>query len=119
MLIEIDDQMFQAKVKETEGTLRAAELEYNRQLALAKAKAGKGANLDKAMGEFQVAQGRAQAAKIELENSKITAPFDGYVGLRNVSVGALVNEQTDLLTLVDLDPIKIDFRLPATHIQKN
>lgn len=118
ILIEIDDRMFQAKMKEAAGGLKFAQVEYDRQLSLSKSRAGLGRKLDEAVGSLQKAEAQFDAAKIELANSKITAPFDGYVGLRNVSIGALVNEQTDLLTLVDMDPIKMDFRLPATHIQR-
>ncbi len=118
VLIEIEDRMFQAKLKEASGSLKFAQVEYDRHLSLSQSKVGLGKKLDEATGNLQKAEAQFESAKIELENSKITAAFDGYVGLKNISIGALVNEQTDLLTLVDMDPIKVDFRLPATHIQR-
>ncbi|MEN8236281.1 MAG: efflux RND transporter periplasmic adaptor subunit [Pseudomonadota bacterium] len=118
VLVEIEDSMYQAKLKEAEGDLKYWQAEYARQKTLAAGKAGLGKKLDEAIGRLQQAEGRYEAAQVDLEHTKILAPFDGYVGLQNISVGASVNEQKDLLTLVDMDPIKVDFRLPATHIQR-
>ncbi len=42
------------------------------------------------------------------------APFDGVIGLRAVSPGDFVAAGQDLVRLVDLDIIKVDFRLPET-----
>ena len=42
----------------------------------------------------------------------LRAPFSGQVGLRNVSVGEFVSVGQDLVTLVRLDPIEVDFAVP-------
>ena len=42
----------------------------------------------------------------------ITAPFDGVVGLRNVSVGALLQPGTRIATLDDDSVMKMDFSIP-------
>ena len=44
------------------------------------------------------------------------APFDGVVGLRSVGVGDYVAVGTNLITLTDIDPIKIDFRVPEIFL---
>ena len=54
-----------------------------------------------------------QAAQLNLEFTRITAPFDGRVGARQVSLGSLVSgaagSGTRLGTIVSLDPIHVDF----------
>jgi membrane fusion protein (multidrug efflux system) len=46
----------------------------------------------------------------------VNAPFAGVVGLRNVSVGALV-EPGDLITTLDDDSVmKLDFSVPAIYL---
>jgi membrane fusion protein (multidrug efflux system) len=42
----------------------------------------------------------------------LRAPFSGQVGLREVSVGEYVNAGQELVTLVRLDPIEVDFSVP-------
>ena len=47
-----------------------------------------------------------------LDKTILLAPFDGYVGLRQVSLGAYVTPATLIATLLQRDKIKIDFTVP-------
>ena len=42
----------------------------------------------------------------------MSAPFDGILGLRSVSVGDYVNPGHRIVNIEDIDPIKVDFRMP-------
>jgi membrane fusion protein (multidrug efflux system) len=46
----------------------------------------------------------------------IRAPFDGVLGLRRVSPGALVSAGQLITTLDDLDQIKVDFEAPSIFL---
>jgi membrane fusion protein, multidrug efflux system len=50
-----------------------------------------------------------------LDKTILKAPFDGYIGLRQVSVGAYVTPSTLIATLLQLDKIKIDFTIPEDY----
>jgi membrane fusion protein, multidrug efflux system len=50
-----------------------------------------------------------------LDKTLLKAPFDGYIGLRQVSVGAYVTSSTLIATLLQLDKIKIDFTIPEDY----
>jgi membrane fusion protein (multidrug efflux system) len=50
-----------------------------------------------------------------LDKTLLKAPFDGYIGLRQVSVGAYVTPATLIATLLQLDKIKIDFLIPEDY----
>jgi membrane fusion protein, multidrug efflux system len=50
-----------------------------------------------------------------LDKTILKAPFDGYIGLRQVSVGAYVSPTTLIATLLQLDKIKIDFNIPEDY----
>jgi membrane fusion protein (multidrug efflux system) len=50
-----------------------------------------------------------------LDKTILKAPFDGYIGLRQVSVGAYVTPVTLIATLLQLDKIKIDFTIPEDY----
>ena len=59
---------------------------------------------------------RIREVEARIRDRSIRAPFDGVLGLRQVSVGALV-EPGDLITTIDdLSRIKLDFNVPATHL---
>jgi RND family efflux transporter MFP subunit len=99
-------------------TLKNAEVEYQRQADLASRLVASKAALDQAeatrdadRANLQQAQSNTQQAAINLGYAKVTAPFDGVVSARQVSIGQLVgaNSATVLATIVQLDPIYVDF----------
>lgn len=55
-------------------------------------------------------------AQARLAKTVIRAPFDGEIGLRNVSVGDYVREGQDLVTLESINQLKVDFRIPEMHL---
>jgi len=59
-----------------------------------------------------VAKANLALAQARLEKASIAAPFSGIVGLRAVSAGAYVTPGDRLVGLADIDPIKVDFRVP-------
>lgn len=68
-----------------------------------------------AAAAVEQAKAAIRSAQLQLEFSRITAPFSGRIGAHQVSVGALVNggsgaaSSTLLGTIVSLDPIHLDF----------
>lgn len=72
------------------------------------------ADYDTARAALGVDQARVASAKTALSKMTLTAPFSGQIGLREVSVGDYVNAGQELVTLVRLDPIEVDFSLPES-----
>lgn len=68
-----------------------------------------------AVAAVDQAKAAIQAAQLNLDFTRIAAPFDGRVGARQVSVGSLISggvgagSGTKLTSLVSLDPIHVDF----------
>lgn len=62
------------------------------------------------------AQARAQAAgaRAQIGDRMVTAPFSGWVSLRNISAGAVVQAGTEIATISDVSSIKLDFPVPET-----
>lgn len=53
-----------------------------------------------------------------LDKTVLKAPFAGKIGLKNVSQGAYVTPATSLATLVQTNPVKIDFTIPEKYSTK-
>ena len=62
------------------------------------------------------AQARAQAASASasIGDRVIRAPFSGWVSLRNISAGAVVQAGTEIAQISDISRIKLDFPVPET-----
>jgi membrane fusion protein, multidrug efflux system len=70
------------------------------------------AALDDAKASEQVAQARLAFAQASLDKMSLRAPFDGVMGIRQVSVGDYIKEGVDLVNLEDTRSMKVDFRVP-------
>lgn len=57
-----------------------------------------------------------ESVQIQIDKTSITAPFSGFVGLRNVSVGSYATPSNVLTTMQDLSKLKIDFSIPEKYI---
>lgn len=73
-------------------------------------------NYDERLTLLNITRQRVSEIEARISDRNIRAPFDGILGLRRVSVGALV-EPGDLITSIDdLSRIKLDFSVPANHL---
>ena len=50
-------------------------------------------------------------AKARMEKMTLDAPFDGVVGLREVSIGEFVEAGDEIVNVEQVDPLKVDFRV--------
>ncbi|WP_312651873.1 efflux RND transporter periplasmic adaptor subunit [Aminipila sp.] len=64
--------------------------------------------LERAESTVALAQANLDKAQIAYDDSIVTAPMDGTVTKANVKAGELVNPQTQVFTIVNLNQIKID-----------
>ncbi len=51
----------------------------------------------------------------QLQKTVIVAPFEGVVGIRNISVGAIVSQTTIVASLQQTNPLKMDFSIPDQY----
>ncbi len=139
LLFEIDPRPFEAQVKNAEGQLAAAKaqqlnaiIEYKRYTTLIKEDATSQKDQDiatmkkgQADGQYLIADAGLDTAKINLGYTRLTAPFDGKIGVCPISVGNLVGSPSNrqpLTSIMRMDPMKVEFNIPepavATIIEK-
>lgn len=63
-----------------------------------------------------IAAARVAHLEARLKNYAIRAPFSGVLGLRQISIGAVVDSATMITTLDDTATIKLDFTVPETYL---
>jgi len=73
------------------------------------------ADYDLALSNVNNLKADIEIIKAQIDKTVVKAPFSGVLGLKNVSPGAYVTSQTTLVTLQQLDKIKIDFTLPEQY----
>lgn len=116
VLIRLNLEEQRALVDEAKATLNEAEQQLERTRDLVTRGNASKAVLDERVRSVEEARSRLAAAEARLADRVIRAPFDGQLGLRQVSPGALVSPGTAITTLDDLSPIKLDFAIPESFL---
>lgn len=75
-----------------------------------------GATLDQQVAASRRARSDADNARAQIADRVLRAPFSGYMSLRTISEGAIVNQGTPVATISDLSRIKLDFTVPETTL---
>lgn len=110
-LFRIDARSFQAQVAAAEADLAATRAVFERYKPLLETKAVSQQEYDAAQAKVKQAEATLTKAKLDLENAVPPAPISGRVGRALVTEGALVGkgEATHLVTIEQLDPIRVEF----------
>ena len=115
-LVRLDDTVWRAVVDLVQGALELSQANYARALDLLQRKAGTTKARDEAFSQMRVDQAELLLAKARLDKSAISAPFDGVVGLRKVSVGDFVDVGDEIVNVEQIDPLKADFRVAESYL---
>lgn len=73
---------------------------------------------DRAVAALEVARANLAFAEAELAEASVQAPFDGAFGRLRVDLGAFVQEGQSLGTLIDDDPLEVEFALPERYVAR-
>src|SRR6201996_3392941 len=124
-LFTIEPETYKYKLEQAQAaeagaraTLKQAETDYRRQVDLVARQAVSQAildtstsNRDNAEASLQQAEANTKIAAVNFGYTNVVAPFDGIVSAHLVSIGELVGvaSPTQLATIVQLDPIYVNF----------
>ncbi|MCP1910917.1 efflux RND transporter periplasmic adaptor subunit [Bradyrhizobium sp. USDA 4501] len=133
-LFTIEPETYKLKLEQAQAaevgaqaTLKQAELDFKRQTDLVQRQAVSQATLDtststrdNAQASLQQAQVNTRIAAVNYGYTNVAAPFDGIVSNHLVSIGELVGvtSPTQLATIVQLDPIYVNFNVNEQDVQR-
>ena len=125
LLFEIDPREFQAQLDqaravlaESRAMLGKSELDVERYTPLAAQGAVSQQELDDAIqarlrnrASVEKAKADVREARLHLDWTRVTSPIDGVAGIAIAQIGDLVDQTTELTTVSQLDPIKVEFQI--------
>lgn len=114
-LVYLNDEELKAQMERLNATRKLFEESEARQRRLLEREAISQAEYDIALNEMRTNLADIKVVEAQLSKSIIRAPFDGMVGLRMVSEGAYVTPADQIATLVNLDPVKLEFSVPERY----
>jgi membrane fusion protein (multidrug efflux system) len=106
----------QAELKRVEAVRRERKLALERLQQLDQRQLTSQEQIDRTRLELEQAEASIRAIETRISDRIIRAPFDGRIGLRNISVGALVETGDLIATLDDTRKVKLDFTVPSLFL---
>jgi membrane fusion protein (multidrug efflux system) len=117
-LYSIEATVLEAEVNEARANVSRSESALKRAQELREKQLMSGTDYDSARANYDVDVARLRSSRARLSKTVIRAPFDGFVGLRRINVGDYATVGQELVDVVQLDPLRVDFSVPETLLPK-
>lgn len=121
LLAKVNDKPLQAQLKRLQAQLDLARNRVYRQEQLLKKDAASQEAYEEAKTSLATLEAEIEGVRVNIGLTELRAPFDGVVGLRQVSVGAYATPSTVVAKLTKIQPLKVEFSVPeryASQIRK-
>jgi membrane fusion protein, multidrug efflux system len=117
-LIAFDSE--QARLEATQARAKASQMEqmFYRSKELFQKSLVSASEYEKAKAEFEQSKAQSEERALIVNKMTIKAPFEGIVGIRekDINLGAYINQNVDIVSLVDTDPMMVDFNVSGGYI---
>jgi len=113
LLVELENEEQRAELARAKAIRGERKLALQRIRKLDERKLTSLDEVDRTRLELEQAEASIRIIRARIDDRIIRAPFDGVVGLLNISVGALVETGDLITTLDDTSVIKLDFSVPS------
>ena len=112
LLVQLDDQLQQAQLKQAQAELGIAKSNHVRNQELLAQNFISKRTVDESAANMEVSQAKLALAEATAARLKILAPFDGITGIRTANAGDYLKDGADIVNVEDIDAIFVDFKLP-------
>ncbi|MES2655103.1 MAG: efflux RND transporter periplasmic adaptor subunit [Bacteroidota bacterium] len=117
-LVKINDADLQAQLKKALSTKKLKdETEKRNKQLLAKGAISTEA-YDLSLTDLNSINADIDLLKEQIRRTEIIAPFNGLIGLRNISEGSFINNTITISHLQNIDQVKIEFAVPEKYTSK-
>ncbi len=111
MLAKVNDAPLQAELKKLEAQIPLASDRVFRQKSLLEKDAVSQETYEQVSTELEKLNADIELIKSHIVQTELRAPFDGIIGLRQVSEGAFASPTTVVAVLTKIIPLKLEFSI--------
>lgn len=115
LLANINAEDLKAQLEKARFNLKLYQDNEDRQRQLLEKEAISQEEYDIAITELRTSEAEIKILEAQIAKAQIRAPFNGTVGLREVSEGSYVTPSTTIANFYNIDPIKIEFSVPGKY----
>ncbi len=96
----------EAQIRAAEANLKQAEANLERYKA----------NVKQAKANLEQAEANLEEAEVNYSETRLYAPMDGVISRKHVDQGSMVSQSTDIVTILDMDEVKVLLAVPMNHL---
>lgn len=115
LLAKVNDRQLQAQLQRLLAQLKLAEDRVFRQNALLERDAVSKEAYEQVKTDLATLKADIDIVKANIELTELRAPFDGVIGLRQISVGSYASPTTLVAKLTKIAPLKVEFSVPERY----
>ena len=112
VLVQLDDAIQRADLAAAQAQAALDKTTLDRAVELQRRRVGSDVNVDSARAAAEASQSRVASLQAAVNQKQLTAPFDGTVGIPRIDLGQYLAPGTTVVTLQDLDTMRVDFTVP-------
>ena len=116
LLVELDTSTEKAQLAAAQAEADLASINLDRAKKLRQSNTVAAAELDSAQAAFLAAEAQVENLEAMITKKRISAPFSGRLGIRQVNLGQFINNGDPIVSLQSPDPIFIDFAFPQKWV---
>jgi membrane fusion protein (multidrug efflux system) len=117
LLVKLFDRDLQAQLRKLEVQLQIAQKTQERQGELLKISGVSQQDYDLTALQVDNLKADIESVRISIDKTEIRAPYQGEIGLRNVSLGSYLSPTDIVATLRQVDQLKLEFSIPEKYIK--
>jgi len=118
ILAKIEDSTSVAEVKTEKAKLKNAQEDFKRLEGLYKEGAISKQAYDDSLENYETAKAQVERAESIESKNIITAPFQGIVSLKKVSIGSFVDSGDEIVRITRINPLNLVFSIPEKYFNE-
>lgn len=115
LLVKINDADLQAQLRKAMSKVKLVEDREARQRQLAQNQMISQEDYESTLNDVEASKAEYDLIKAQIDKTEIRAPFNGVVGLREVSEGSFVTTTTVIARFQNISNLKVDFSIPQKY----
>lgn len=112
LIVKLDDAQLKAETQRSRALHQQTKSTWERVKSIVDQGAGAPQDLDDALAALKVAEANLALAETRLAKTRITAPFAGLAGKREISRGAFIRAGSAITSLAQIDKLRVTFAVP-------
>jgi membrane fusion protein, multidrug efflux system len=118
LLVQLNNKELLAQLKKANAQKTLKQLMFDRNQSLVKKGGISAEEFNLTETDLATINADIDLLNEQIAKTQIKAPFSGKIGLTNVSIGSVINQNTPIASLQQTDKLKLEFSVPEKYINK-